>query len=375
MRRALCRLLGKSPSPSSSSSSSSVATASTSPADPASFGALVRSRRAARSFSASEPVPGPVLLDALELCQRSPSAFNLQPYRVVLVRDAYVRHQLAYCMTSSNIRRVLRAPATAVFLCDLEPWRLLDDLEHLLRSQAGSLTEHEIANLRADASFILGWRGGVPSDSLRNHQNASSGAYPSSASGGDNGDNNADGDVPPGGARRKFAGNEGASLLKAMLGFGGAGEEQLGKLGGAAQGVEMGVKKALMEALSHVTQAPTVPTSAEVWATKSSMLAAQTFMLAVAAHGYDSCPMEGFDSRRIKEALGVPQGRYSVPLVVSVGVSDEEIQQGDQAERKQTPRFAFEDVFCADSFDFPLSKEQLKESPETAKNAKKPSSA
>ena len=36
---------------------------------------------------------------------------------------------------------------------------------------------------------------------------------------------------------------------------------------------------------------------------KSVGLAAQTFMLSIAAEGYDSCPMEGFDSKKLKSFL------------------------------------------------------------------------
>lgn len=39
---------------------------------------------------------------------------------------------------------------------------------------------------------------------------------------------------------------------------------------------------------------------------KSCALAAQTFMLAMAEQQYDTCPMEGFDSRRAKNILQLP---------------------------------------------------------------------
>ncbi len=51
---------------------------------------------------------------------------------------------------------------------------------------------------------------------------------------------------------------------------------------------------------------------------KSVGLAAQTFMLALAAEGYDSCPMEGFDSRRIRRILGLPRGAM-INMVISCG--------------------------------------------------------
>lgn len=51
---------------------------------------------------------------------------------------------------------------------------------------------------------------------------------------------------------------------------------------------------------------------------KSCALAAQTFMLSIAAEGYDSCPMEGFDSQYVKKALGLPF-RSEINMIVSVG--------------------------------------------------------
>lgn len=51
---------------------------------------------------------------------------------------------------------------------------------------------------------------------------------------------------------------------------------------------------------------------------KSVGLAAETFMLSVKAEGYDTCPMEGVDSKRIKKMLGLPR-RAEINMVVSVG--------------------------------------------------------
>lgn len=51
---------------------------------------------------------------------------------------------------------------------------------------------------------------------------------------------------------------------------------------------------------------------------KSVALAAQTFMLAVKSYGYDTCPMEGVDSYRIKKYLKLPR-RAEINMVISVG--------------------------------------------------------
>lgn len=51
---------------------------------------------------------------------------------------------------------------------------------------------------------------------------------------------------------------------------------------------------------------------------KSCALAAQTFMLSIAAEGYESCPMEGFDQVRVKKHLKLPRGA-EVNMIISVG--------------------------------------------------------
>jgi nitroreductase len=66
---------------------------------------------------------------------------------------------------------------------------------------------------------------------------------------------------------------------------------------------------------------PREPASAadmRMWAVKSTALACQNLMLALRAKGWDSCPMEGMDSRRIKKLLGLPRSA-SVVMVVAAG--------------------------------------------------------
>jgi nitroreductase len=51
---------------------------------------------------------------------------------------------------------------------------------------------------------------------------------------------------------------------------------------------------------------------------KSCALAAQTFMLSMTAEGYDTCPMEGFDSDKVKKFLNLPRAA-EICMIVSVG--------------------------------------------------------
>lgn len=55
---------------------------------------------------------------------------------------------------------------------------------------------------------------------------------------------------------------------------------------------------------------------------KTCALAAQTFMLAMANEMYDTCPMEGFDSRKVKRILNLPFGA-EINMVISCGIRDE----------------------------------------------------
>ena len=75
-----------------------------------------------------------------------------------------------------------------------------------------------------------------------------------------------------------------------------------------------------------------------VVAHKSSALAAQNFMLSMTSKGYDTCPMEGFDSLRVKRILSLPY--YSeINMVISCGIRDDEGVYGKQI------RVPFDDVY------------------------------
>ena len=75
-----------------------------------------------------------------------------------------------------------------------------------------------------------------------------------------------------------------------------------------------------------------------VVAHKSAGLAAQNFMISMAAINYDTCPMEGFDSLRIKKILHLPTGA-EINMILSCGLRDE---QGVYGKRFRVP---FEKVY------------------------------
>ncbi|GGI56952.1 nitroreductase family protein [Winogradskyella haliclonae] len=71
---------------------------------------------------------------------------------------------------------------------------------------------------------------------------------------------------------------------------------------------------------------------------KSAGLAAQNFMNSMAAIGYDTCPMEGSDTLRVKRILDLPRGA-EINMVIGCGIRDDKGIYG--------PRFRipFEDVY------------------------------
>ena len=71
---------------------------------------------------------------------------------------------------------------------------------------------------------------------------------------------------------------------------------------------------------------------------KTCALAAQTFMLAMAKEQYDTCPMEGFDSRRVKRILQLPYGA-EINMIVSCGIRENNGVWGDRM------RIPFDEVY------------------------------
>lgn len=81
----------------------------------------------------------------------------------------------------------------------------------------------------------------------------------------------------------------------------------------------LGYGKRLFAAIVGLTRpiprGPFTHADMKVWAAKSVSLAAENFMLALRAHGFDSCPMEGFDESRVRKMLDLPSDAFVVMIV------------------------------------------------------------
>lgn len=71
----------------------------------------IEQRRAARSFR-RDPIPGAILAEIFRLGMRSPSGYNLQPWRFVVVRDQGNKEKLQACAFGQ--RQVAEAPVTLI---------------------------------------------------------------------------------------------------------------------------------------------------------------------------------------------------------------------------------------------------------------------
>ena len=75
---------------------------------------------------------------------------------------------------------------------------------------------------------------------------------------------------------------------------------------------------AIMGMFRVVPRGPASKADMRVWAHKSTALACENLMLSFRAFGFDSCPMEGMDERRVQKLLGLPRSA-EVCMVISAG--------------------------------------------------------
>ena len=75
------------------------------------------SRRSIRQYSPA-PIPEADLRQLLRLAGRAPSAYNVQPWRFIVVQDEEVKARLADAAYGQS--QVLRAPATIVMYSDMQ---------------------------------------------------------------------------------------------------------------------------------------------------------------------------------------------------------------------------------------------------------------
>jgi nitroreductase len=87
-------------------------------------------------------------------------------------------------------------------------------------------------------------------------------------------------------------------------------------------GVFAALKKALFSVLNVCKICGMPPLSRQEifkWATKSAALACENLMIAAEALGVNTCPMEGFDGRRLSRYLGLRRRDHEIVMVIAIG--------------------------------------------------------
>jgi nitroreductase len=69
------------------------------------------------------------------------------------------------------------------------------------------------------------------------------------------------------------------------------------------------------------------------WATKSTSLACQNLMIAAEALGMNTCPMEGFDSRRLSRYLKLSGRHHEIVMVIALGKKSSDYNEPPQWRR------------------------------------------
>ena len=100
------------------------------------------------------------------------------------------------------------------------------------------------------------------------------------------------------------------------------------------------LKKIILPVIGIFNITPREPTSQmgmKLWASKSTALACENLMLAFRAHGFDTCPMEGLDSKRVAKILDLPRDAFVV-MAISAGKRE---ARGVYGPRVRFPRSQF----------------------------------
>eukprot|EP00986_Skeletonema_menzelii_P015960 scaffold13166_cov139-Skeletonema_menzelii.AAC.5 len=274
----------------------------------------------------------------LELSQRAPTGFNAQPYRVILVYSKEEKERLSQFCLGRNADRVRDSDCTAVFLADRECGRdgkrytnfLMDNMDPPLQNGDGDNDGTSTTKLQTNTSRTRRPLSSRALFKLRMLIMLFSSGYP----------------LP------RFLNvpiSLGVRTAVSILSF------------FARCLHSMRQRFRILSKLfpSGIQLLPTL-SSAETWAQKNTMLAAMTYLLACTSRGLATCPMEGIDAAGVRKVLGIPRGRYSIPLIVSAGTpyrcSVNEVSETDDVGMSHgddgnfSPRYKFDEVVFGNTF-------------------------
>ena len=290
----------------------------------------------------------------LELSQRAPTGFNAQPYRVILVHSKEDKERLSQYCLGRNADRVRDSDCTAVFLADRECGR--DGKRYtnfLVENMDLPPPPNEYDNNDDEARPLFNSMASMESTTIAK--------------------------VNTSRTRRPLS-SKALFKLRVLIMLFSSGYPLPRFLNVPfSWGVRTAVSilsffarclhsmKQRFRIVSKVLpidieMLPTL-SSAETWAQKNTMLAAMVYMLACTSRGLATCPMEGIDAAGVRNVLGIPRGRYSIPLIVSAGTpyrrSVNELSETDDVGMSHgddgnfSPRYKLDEVVFGNAFGVP----------------------
>mmetsp|Transcript_22577 Transcript_22577/g.46549 ORF Transcript_22577/g.46549 Transcript_22577/m.46549 type:complete len:474 (+) Transcript_22577:67-1488(+) len=290
------------------------------------------------SASLSDPINVQKAYECLKLSQRAPTGFNAQPYRVILVHSQKEKEELSQYCLGRNADRVRDSDCTAVFLADRECGRDGRRFADFLTSNMEPLPSGGEEGKKGTVST---------NENATNRKSTSRTKRPLSS-----------------GALKKLR-------VLVLLFSSGYPLPQFIALP-FALGVRTGVSilsffarilhtmkqkyRILSLLLPDIQLLPTL-SSAETWSQKNTMLVAMTYILACTSRGMATCPMEGFDANGVRKVLGIPRGRFGIPLLVCAGTPYQRNVEGQEVDDvglihggTLSPRYPLEEVAYNNKF-------------------------
>ena len=239
----------------------------------------------------------------LSLSQRSPTGFNAQPYRIILVHTQYMKENVSQYCLGRNADRVRDSDCTAIFLADRECGRdgdrfvefLMKNMDNNKESPSSSDVENNSATTtkKTTTKTTSRTRRTLSSKALLKLRLLillfSSGyPLPQFLS------------IPI-----SFCIRFGISILSFLT--------------RTLHSLKLRYKLFNKILPKNIQLLPTL-TSSTTWSQKNTMLVAMTYMLGCTSNGLATCPMEGYDASGICKVLKIPRGRFTIPIIVSTGM-------------------------------------------------------
>jgi len=294
----------------------------------------------------------------LSLSHRSPTGFNAQPYRIILVQTQQMKENVSQYCLGRNGDRVRDSDCTAVFLADRECGRdgyrfvkfLMKNMDNNKESSSVDVDNKESSSDET-SSEISTTSTSTTKTTSRTRRTLSSKAllklrllillfssgYP----------------LPQFLSKPiSFCIRFGISILSCIT--------------RTLHSLKLRYK--LFNKILPFRNIQLLPTlsSATTWSQKNTMLVAMTYMLGCTSNGLATCPMEGYDASGICKVLKIPRGRFTIPIIVSTGMpyhsrqsrsisEEEEEEETDDVglshgSEDMSPRYPLEEVVFGNTY-------------------------